>query len=117
MKFYVNEIHSVPESDWYHQCMGLFTDNEWEGEGNFCGWYSAEYYLDTTLIAYGIQLLEGNRGYDPFYPFSEVKYVNQHYDKIAIRSIIGQESFEANDIEEALKIFSEQNWPSKRRNQ
>lgn len=117
MKFYVNEIHNIADSDWDHQCIGLFTNNKWVGEGNFCGWYGIEYYLDTTLIAYGIQLKEGNRGYDPTDPFNEIKYVNQYYDKIMIRSIIGEESFEANDVEEALKIFSEQNWPSKRRNQ
>lgn len=113
MKFYVNEIHNIEDSDWDHQCIGLFTSNKWVGEGNFCGWYGIEYYLDTTLIAYGIQLKEGNRGYDPTDPFNEIKYVNQYYDKIMIRSIIGEESFEANDVEEALKIFSEQKWREK----
>ena len=113
MKFYVNEIHNIEDSDWDHQCIGLFTSNKWVGEGNFCGWYGIEYYLDTTLIAYGIQLKEGNRRYDPTDPFNEIKYVNQYYDKIMIRSIIGEESFEANDVEEALKIFSEQKWREK----
>lgn len=54
MIFYVNfvklpENHNVAD----RHAIGLFDSNDWKGEGSYCGWYSTEYYLDTTLIAYG----------------------------------------------------------------
>ena len=58
MTFYVNQAQA-PLSDWEHQCIALFDGNKWAGEGNFCGYYAAEYYLDTTILAYGIQLRKG----------------------------------------------------------
>ena len=68
MIFYINEVH-LSESDWEHECIGLFDKENWAGEGNFCGWYGAEYYKDTTLIAYGIQLGHSSI-YNPKRPFN-----------------------------------------------
>lgn len=68
MTFYVNEV-TLPESDWTHRCIGLFDNDEWDGRGSFCGYYGAEYYLNTTLLAYGVQLIEGNKRYNPKDPF------------------------------------------------
>ena len=48
MTFYINKIH-IEESDWEHECIGLFNETNWVGEGNFCGWYGVEFYTNTTL--------------------------------------------------------------------
>ena len=75
MKFYVNQVDipkedrtpihiDVPEGkdirDIDVRYVGLFRGREWEGRGNFCGWYGGEYYKDTTLVAYGIQVVNRN---------------------------------------------------------
>ena len=109
MTFYINQIHT-DESDWNHEYIGLFDKENWIGEGNFCGWYGAEYYRDTTLIAYGIQL--GHSGiYNPKRPFNGgFKVVNKYYDKIGIGSCYWTKQFKADSIEEAIRIFKNQEW-------
>lgn len=109
MKFYINQVETR-DSSWDYQCIGLFTNNEWQGEGNFCGYYGSEYYLNTTLIAYGIQAKTGNYPYDPLYPFNYVKIVNSSYEKIQIGSDMWEESFECDNEIEALNIFAQQKW-------
>ena len=109
MKFYINEVQTK-DSDWNHRCIGLFTNNEWNGAGNFCGWYAIEYYTNTTLLAYGIQNRSGGWTYNSLYPFDKIEYKNEYYNEIPIGSVIWEESFEAKDIDEALEIFSQQKW-------
>lgn len=108
MEFYVNE---VSEKSTYNQtCIGLFLDNKWVGEGNYCGWYSTEYYLDTVLLAYGIQ--NRHKGhYDSKLPFDGGFYnSNQYYEKIHIGSIYFEKKIIADSIEEAIEIFKNQSW-------
>ena len=113
MIFYINEVH-ISESDWEHECIGLFDKENWAGEGNFCGWYGAEYYQDTTLIAYGIQLGHSSI-YNPKRPFNGgFKVVYKHYDKIPIGSCYWTKSFNANSVEEAIEIFRKQEWEDDR---
>ena len=113
MTFYINEVH-ISESDWEHKCIGLFDKENWVGEGNFCGWYGAEYYKDTTLIAYGIQLGHSSI-YNPKRPFDGgFKIVKEHYDKIPIGSCYWTRSFKANSVEEAIEIFRKQEWEDDR---
>lgn len=109
MTFYINQVHT-DESDWNHEYIGLFDKENWIGEGNFCGWYGAEYYRETTLIAYGIQL--GHSGiYNPKRPFNGgFEVVNKYYEKISIGSCYWTKTFEANSIEEAIEIFRKQKW-------
>ena len=109
MTFYVNEVRTK-ESDYEHECIGLFDKTNWVGEGSFCGWYGAEFYTNTTLIAYGIQL--GHSGvYDPKRPFNGgFKIVNEHYDKIEIGSCFWTRTFESDSVEEAIEIFRKQEW-------
>lgn len=112
MVFYVNGV-KVPDrlSSYYEKCVGLFTNNSWKGECNFCGWYNTEYYLDTTLVAYGVQLVTANKAVQHTYPFDGGVYEhNIHYDKIQISSGLCEEKFEASSVEEAIKIFKEQRW-------
>ena len=103
MKFYVNQVDipkedrtpihiDVPEGkdirDIDVRYVGLFRGREWEGRGNFCGWYGGEYYKDTTLVAYGIQVVNRN-ALAMHGPFNGgfCDNVNKHYDEIAIGSI------------------------------
>lgn len=111
MTFYVNEVE-LPESSWSRQCVGLFDNNTWNGKGNFCGYYGAEFYLNTTLLAYGIQLRTGNLSYNPKAPFDGgfVENVNKHFDEIRIGSGMWEIKIEADTIEEAIQIFKDQSW-------
>lgn len=34
MTFYINKVH-ISDSDWEHECIGLFDKENWVGEGNF----------------------------------------------------------------------------------
>lgn len=111
MTFYINEVCGIKESDWYHRCIGLFTNNKFRGEGNFCGWYGIEYYLDTELLAYGIQLVEGCQPIKFKYPFDGGFCIcKEYYDKIHIGSCMMEKTFEANSVEEAIDIFKRQKW-------
>lgn len=57
MKYRVNELSrssgklNLPRV-YPDRYIGLFKGGKWDGRGNFCGWYGAEYYLNTELIAY-----------------------------------------------------------------
>ena len=111
MVFYINEVY-LPESDWNHQCIGLFDSNNWEGSGNFCGWYARECYINTRLLAYGIQLKPGNKLYDPKYPFDGgfCENHNKYYERITIGSCYWERKLEADSIEEAIEMFKNQTW-------
>ena len=110
MTFYINKIH-IDDSNWKDEYIGLFNDHEWEGQGNFCGWYGQEFFKNTTLIAYGIQTGRRFNMYLPKYPFDGgFKIVNQYYDEIGIGSCFYTRSFEADSVEEAIKIFKNQEW-------
>lgn len=110
MKFYINKVQH--KSDWTKQCIGLFTNNEWDAEGNFCGYYGAEYYLNTMLLAYGVQKRSGGQIVDFKAPFDGgfFENINEHYDKILIGSSMWEKCIEADSVEEALKIFKSQTW-------
>lgn len=111
MTFYVNEV-KLPQSDWSHQCIGLFDNNEWDGRGNFCGYYASEFYLNTTLLAYGIQLKRGNQCYDPKTPFNGGFYenTNKYFSEVQIGSGLWEEHIEADSVKEAIEIFKAQSW-------
>lgn len=110
MKFYINEIEGM--GDWNHQYIGLFTNNDRTAEGSFAGWYGAEYYHNTTILAYGIQLKEGGKCYDPKDPFDGgfCADYNKHCDKVTIGSGYWEKTIEADSIEEAIEIFKNQSW-------
>jgi len=111
MKYYVNKLNE--QSNNGKNAIGLFKfmhGHKWSGEGNFCGWYGAEFYTNTTLIAYGIQLGHSNM-YNPKRPFNGgFKVVNKYYDKIMIGSCYWTKQFKADSIEEAIRIFKNQEW-------
>ena len=111
MTFYINEVHLDGVSDWDHRCIGLFDSNNFDGRGSFCGWYGAEYYLDTTLLAYGVQLVDGGSRYNPYGPFDGGVYeVNKHFDEVKIGSCMCEIKFEADSVEEAVELFITRRW-------
>lgn len=114
MKFYVNEVHLNPvllpnmgisEKKSY---VGLFTSNEFRGEGYCCGWYGAELYVNTTLIA----IYEAELGcpINLKNKVSDVIICNTHFDKITIGSIYWEKVVEADSVEDAIKYFSDRRW-------
>lgn len=111
MTFYVNQVH-LPESDWHHQFIGLFDNNEWDGRGSFCGYYGTEFYLNTTLLAYGVQLRHGGQPYDPKAPFDGgfFENINKYFEEVCIGSGMWEIKIEADSIHEAIEIFKSQNW-------
>lgn len=111
MKFYINSLHdSQLGSSWNSKIIGLFDNNEWQGEGSFCGWYGSEYFLNTNLIAYFIQEDRGGQPYNPKYKYNEFHVVNSHYDKANIGSGMWTIEIEATKKEEAIEKFKNQSW-------
>ena len=109
--YFVNDVPKHSLADWNHSVIGLFTNADWKGEGNFCGYYSSEYYLNTVLLAIGIQERNGGMLYDPLAPFDGGFLVEkQYYEKIAIGSDMWTKSFFAENDDEAIEIFKKQKW-------
>lgn len=116
MRFYVNDFSAdaLAPGDRVPGCsyIGLFDGNKWKGEGSLCGWYGVEFYLDVTLLAYGVQKRGRSKSYDPKAPFDGgfVAGLGSHYDRIVIGSGYYERPFEAASIEEAIEIFKKQAW-------
>lgn len=108
VKFYVNRIEYPEDSLDIDEAMddveyyGLFDSNDWDGIGNFCGWYSVEYYKNTNIVAYMIKYTNSSG------TFAMTKEYSRYYDKIVIGSIYLQKEIEADSIEEAIEIFKKQ---------
>lgn len=109
--YYINKVN-LPESNWNCSIIGLFTNENWTGEGSFCGWYGVEYYNNTTLLAIGYQKEKniGGKIYNPKNKFTDTKIIKKEYDKIIIGSIIWTKKIYAENDEQAIKIFFEQSW-------
>lgn len=111
MKFYINALNDEKLGSSYDtQIIGLFDNNEWKGEGDFCGWYGMEYFLNTNLIAYFIQNNRGGQPYNPTAKYDEFHIVNKFYDKASIGSIMWTKEIESNSKEDAIEIFKNQSW-------
>lgn len=111
MKFYVNMFYpdkigfpNVYPNDY----IGLFTQCETKGEGNWCGYYAFEYYLDTTLLAY--YEAESSGLYRPEARIGDVKMHNKHYPKISIGSHMWTYVIEAENVDEAVEKFKNAEW-------
>ena len=112
MTFYINQVHIEDVSDYDHRCIGLFyfpNGYKWHGEGNFCGWYGAEYYDDCILLGYYVQTVDGGKVYSPKgYHHSNNTVVDKHYDKILIGSAILSKEVEFDDQKTAILAFFEE---------
>ena len=110
--FYVNELYDKNIADThYGVCIiGLFGDHGYEGRGNFCGWYGAEYYTNAELYAH--YLAEGGGLYSPEKRISDV-VVNEptiKYDEVQIGSGYWELKIEAETLEEAINKFKNGEW-------
>ena len=100
--YYINEITTL--SDYDKTYIGLFTDTNWSGEGDFCGWYGAEFYNNTTLLAYYI--IENPHIYKPRgSKHLDEKICNEYYNKIGIGSGFWTLPLKAISDEEAIQKF------------
>lgn len=65
------------------------------GEGNFCGWYTVEYYINAYMVGY----IENTESY------TEYCAVNKVIPKLQIHSVYGEERIETQNEEEAIMVF------------
>jgi hypothetical protein len=113
MKFYVNEIHdrSLTGGIPYGQSIiGLFKQCATEGRGSFCGYYGAEFYIDTEMYAYYVADCSGI--YKPEARITGVVILEQptKYREVAIGSHMWTSVIEAESIEEAIRLFEDAKW-------
>jgi hypothetical protein len=111
-RFYVNSIYdkNIADTPYGVRIIGLFGDHGYEGRGNFCGWYGAEYYLNTKLYAH--YLADSSGLYSPEKRVSEVVVHDPaiEYDEVQIGSGYWELIIEAETVEEAIEKFSNGDW-------
>lgn len=77
--------------------MCLFSEWSWEGKGNFCGWYGVEFYNNAKIIAY----CTGEKKPENVFVYEKV------FEQVIIWSAIVEQTFEAENDEVAIQIFSD----------
>lgn len=92
MKYTINQVR---DNDTKY--VALFAEHEFEGKGNFCGWYGAEFYTDARMIAF----CKGERIPE------NIQNCNEVYREVQIWSCIVEQPFEANNDKEAIDKFTE----------
>ena len=112
-KFYVNEVHDRALRNglpYGQSVIGLFRQCPTEGRGSFCGYYGAEYYLDTELYAYYVADCSGI--YKPEARITDITILKQPiiYREVAIGSHMWTTVVEAKSIDEAIKLFKDAKW-------
>ncbi len=111
VRYYVNMFYDKSMSDCLSkQMIGLFGEHKWDGRGNFCGWYGAEFYLNTELYAH--YFTEGGILYAPEKRVSEVVIHNPavKYDEVMIGSCYWERYIDAETPEEAIDKFRDGDW-------
>ena len=110
MKYYVNQFYGdklgLPNV-YPNMYIGLFTKCKAKGEGNCCGYYGAEYYLDTALLAYYVA--EGGI-YQPEKRVTDITDCYYRSKKMAIGSHMWTLVIDAETFEEALEKFKNATW-------
>lgn len=97
-KYYINQVSlsdgkNIEGNDGKIMC--LFSEKEWEGKGNFCGWYGVEFYNNAHVIAY----CSGDRTVE------NIKPVDITFDQVVIWSCMVEQCFEAENDEAAIREF------------
>lgn len=113
MRFFVNEIndHYLTKGlEYGKHLIGLFRECKTEGRGNFCGYYSSEYYLNTELYAYYIA--EYVNIYTPEARIGELIVPTEpiKYDEVQIGSDMWTSVILADNIKDAIKCFINAEW-------
>lgn len=92
MKYTINQVR---DNDTTY--VALFAEHGFEGKGNFCGWYGAEFYTDARMIAF----CKGERTPE------NIQNCNKVYKEVQIWSCIVEQPLEANNDKEAIDKFTE----------
>lgn len=111
-KFYVNAVYDKPLTrgiPYGQMVIGLFKQCPTEGRGNFCGYYSSEYYLNTELYAYYVA---DGRIYKPEARMTELTIPEQpmKYREVQIGSDMWTMVIEAESVDEAIELFKDAKW-------
>lgn len=110
--YYVNSFvdEKIDDPGYGTDLIGLFGEHGFEGRGNFCGWYGAEYYLDAELYAH--YLSDGSGLYSPEKRISDIVIHNPSikYDAVMIGSCYWEMKIEAETLEEAIEKFKNADW-------
>lgn len=113
MKFFVNEVREGSIRDFAPAgqiVIGLFKQCATKGDGDYCGYYAREAYLDTDLYAYYMAPREAV--YRPENRLSAVTICKpaMHYNVVHIGSDMWTKVIEAKTVQEAIVLFSETKW-------
>jgi hypothetical protein len=113
--FYVNAIYDWksqfgPKPKYGENLIGLFGEKQWDGRGNFCGWYGVEYYLNTEAFAHYVA--DCSRLYRPEKRISDVTVCDPPIKckEIQIGSCYWEYKIEAETVEEAIEKFKNAQW-------
>lgn len=111
MEYKINHVR-IPESD--YECIGLFSeDSSWRGEGSCCGWYAVELYTHGTLLAY-YEIDKTFGRYSPKgHPHHNNVVANKKFDEIIIGSCYWESTLEADNDEDAIKKFFNEEFDSR----
>lgn len=113
--YYVNEFYDGSVSNGHcGDMIGLFGECVYEGRGYFCGWYAAEYYLDTELHAHYF----ADRDYGFHSPEKRITEVTVHnpsikYNEVLIGGAYWERYIDAETLEEAIEKFKNGEWRNK----
>lgn len=116
MKFYVNKINdskllkTLNHVTNAYDRIGLFAQCDTDAEGNFCGYYSVEYYLKTVL--YATYYAEGLTVYRPENRIDDVQVLSEPMPlrEVSISTHMWTKVIEAETVEEAIKKFENAEW-------
>lgn len=110
--YYVNAVsdYKLCDTDYGTEIIGLFDEHGFKGCGNFCGWYSSEWYLNTKLYAHYLADCSGL--YRPEKRISEITIHDPaiEYDAVQIGSCYWETKIEAETLEEAIEKFKNADW-------
>ena len=104
-KYYINTYHHKNKSR-----VGLFTAANHEGRGTCCGWYTTEFFTDTTLIASYVSEESTYNGFDPHH--TDEKRHNKYFKEVAIQTHMWTCTLTAETDDEAIMKFFNGDWTS-----
>ena len=114
-KFYVNKFYDDALTHIYTEgygdgLIGLFEECGTTGKGNFCGYYGAEYYVNTKLLAFYVADCRGV--YSPEKMISDITICKRPvvYKEVSIGSHMWTKVIDAETVEEAIEKFKNADW-------
>ena len=112
MEYKINQVSRLALGA-EHTCIGLFSaDSSWKGEGNCCGWYAAELYIHGTLLAY-YEIKNGGLYSPKGHEHIKEVVLNKKFDEIIIGSCYWESILNADNDEDAIKKFFNEEFDSR----